>query len=331
MTAGQWATAVLSGSTWIGSAIGVRQALHQGLPIEEVAAKTGIALAILHRWLISLEVLESLDMSVIGDCSPILQEDETSETLYALRQLPLDARSVAARYMLERRLPASAADELIQAIKDCRRLGARDGFTCEPGNALAFKKWQKALFSRLPEERQRYLREGLELAATERVRSLFQRAMEQDFETGSSEKERSGPTPWHITMRWVGTKNPWPRLIPYCDDLQLVGDLRLQEMQPRKSDGLWYDVPAGRYVAVPGWPEVVRLSSPIAVPYSASIAPLLGMVFPGEDNALLIIETHCEEPDTPLGKIALVVRRVADDSALPFPPDDDGADLDFLD
>lgn len=359
----QWAATVLTGSTWRDSAIAVREALRQGVALDVVAEQTGIKLAILHEWSVALDVYDSLDMTIIGEAvRSRLDEDGTNETLYALRQLPRDARSGAARYLLEHRLPAAGADGLIQAIKDCRRLGVREGFTCEPGNALAYQKWQMARCTALPDDRQRYLREGLELAETEAVHALLQQALIREMGSGPLWKDRAGwARPDLLPVRWVGARDPWPRLIPYYDDLHLLGRKPLPTILPENPDGhcgLWHDLPAGRYVAVPGWPEVARLRRPVAVSCAASAVPFLGSGFvAGEETVLLVIETCCggpeagavflerqgeavravvsgaEEhprPDALLGKVILVVRRMADGSTSPFAVVDDEADEDIL-
>lgn len=324
----QWVTGVLTGPTWRDSALALLEARRQGGSLDEISGQTGIALAVLHRWLVALDVYESLEMAVIGDAlKPRLDEDEVSEILYALRILPRDARSHAARYLLEHRLPATAADGLIQAIKDCRRLGSREGFTCEPGNALAYQKWRMACCSTLPGDRQRYLREGLELAETADVRALFEQAPDRGALREALEARPDVP------MRIVGAGDPWPRLVPYHDG-------RSEGEGSEGSPHIWHDLPAGRYVAMPGWPEVAGLLRPIAISCTASAIPLSGREPVADDeNVLLLVETCCEkpepgdilvegrgetirigvmgsgwhpQPDTLLGKVALVVRRIDD-------------------
>lgn len=357
-------TAVLNGLTWRDSAITLREVRRQGLSLDVVATETGIAMAVLHQWLVALDVYESLDMTAVGDdVKPHLDEDGASEMLYALRHLPLDARSGAARYLLEHRRPA-AAGSLIQAIKDCRRLGVREGFTCEPGNALAYQKWQMARCSVLPDDRERYLREGLGLAETEAVRVLFHGALTRETGSGQLGKSRIGAVRLDLSVRWVGARDPWPRLMPYYDGLHLLGRTDTPVVLPERADGclhLSYEVPAGRYVAVPGWPEVAGLIQPVAVACAATTLSFPGSglaVGEDEENVLLVIETSygepevdtvflvrqgetvCAEvivagerpqPDTLLGKVALVVRRMKHGAAFPFAVVDDEAYEDFLD
>ncbi len=302
---------ILAGPTWRDTAVAVREALRQGQSLEQVAGRAGIAVRVLHQWLVACDVYDGLDTTVIGGAlRPRLDEDEAAEILYALRQLPRDDRSAAARYLLERGLPAAAAEGLVQAIKDCRRLGREapfDAFTCEPGNALAFRKWRRARFAGDPGERRRCLEEGLALAETETVRALFRQALNQEIPMPG----RPRPAPPRLPVRSSGADALWPRPVPYFDNPALLG--RTFQMAPPVPAGgppvpVQY-LPAGRYVTLPPWPEVARLRWPAAISWAAPALPFpLGpaAASAGDRTVLLVVETWPADPEPEPGAVILV-------------------------
>ncbi len=345
--------AVVAGPTWRHSAEAIRDALARGLSVSVLAARAGIAEAVLHRWRVALEVCDTLDAAALGEVAlSRLDAEGTDEILYALRRLPRDVRTAAARYLLERQLPAAAAETLVEALLECRRSGAAEGFPCVPGDALAFRRWLQARSSTLPAERERYLREGLALAETEPVRERFRAALAQEM------SGRAGGRPLRtaaVPVRWADPAHALPRLVPYLPDPGELGR-GAPAWAPLGREGpawAWYEVPGGRYVALPGWPEVTGLVRPVAVPCPAALLPVAGL---GQASppapVLVVVETggtapaagevwflRQEEavvarvigpegptaPEVPVGRVALVVSRAARASAA----DEDGeADLD---
>lgn len=308
----QRVAAILGAATWRKSTLAVREALRQGESLERVAEQIGIASGVLHRRMVAWDVWNSLDLSGLGNqARSRLEEEEIPEILYALRQLPGQDRTAALRYLLERGLPATVAEGVVEAIKECRRLSRQaplSGFPCHPGDALALRKWRQSQFAMDPQERRGCLKEGLDLAETGDVRALFRRALGQEGEPTS---ERPPVLPFRLRGRWMGPGAPWPRPVPYLEDPLQLRHLQAQA-GPVRADGARFsawDLPAGRYVALPLWPEVAGLRRPVVLAGGSRSIPLPAEAAAWEEEGLLVVETRPGE--TQPGAVVLTLQEGA--------------------
>lgn len=262
---GRWSASILDQPSWRSSAGLIREAMGQGHPLETIAEQTGVANRILHQWLVAEEVYNVLDWKVIGESlRPQLEREEGVEILYSLRRIPLEDRSAAVRWLLERQLPASASEGLVQAIKDCRRFTRAEKagpFTCEPQNALAFQKWRQARVTTDPAERRRHLEEGLLLTDSEDVRALFQQAVIQEGAQPNVPRRQELPWP---PVRRMGSEDR-PIIMPYVEDPALLADTPPAVPSPSETPSLSVWIPAGRYAVLPKWPELIGIRRPAAV------------------------------------------------------------------
>lgn len=174
------------GLPWHERAVAMRALQKQGFTPEQVSSRTHIDTVTLHRYLIALTVWESLRKLPVEEA--LLQDFAQGrlERLYHLRELTLEWRGPAARYMWQKRLDPLAARELVQALHDYQRNAAAAraaGFGPEPGNALAYRRWTHAQREKNPRQRDRLLREAIVCAQSEDLRQKLWAELKQRHET----------------------------------------------------------------------------------------------------------------------------------------------------
>ncbi|CAB1129095.1 protein of unknown function [Candidatus Hydrogenisulfobacillus filiaventi] len=258
-----WVTEVLGARSWPARVRRLQAVLAGGVPADRVAGELGVGAGLLREWTTALLVLESLDTSrwAVEERRALEAEDAVG-ALYQLRELAVPEREAAARFLAARRFRGVPVEELVQALKDCRRRGRPPG-GCRPGTELARRRWRQAAAHPDPGMRARYRAEAEAYAGPDAA------ALEAP----------AGPVRPQVAVRaWSGAPAA-PRLVPYRP---VPGP----EPVPLLPPGGLATVPEGTYLALPPWPELQALQRPLAVPCPAGFGPC----GPGRE-ALLVVET----------------------------------------
>jgi hypothetical protein len=178
-----------------------------------------------------------------------------SDILYELRILTQTERAATAELVLEKKLDADEVHDITKAIKEFSRLSTPpEGFSNNPGDAIAYQSWKLARQKSDLQERSRLIARGLRFAQSDAARRAMEKLL-TDFTVAPSK-----PAPLMPVYRLESVEE-LPRVLPVVGKLPLSKtDLQavplVDELEPFN---LVQFSGQGAWIALPGW-QVIRLA-----------------------------------------------------------------------
>lgn len=205
-----------------------------------------------------------------------------SDILYELRILTQAERVGGATLIWQHQLDVEAAHEVARAIKDFSRLPRLpEGFTTEPGDAVAYQCWKFARQKEDLQERSRLIARGLRFAQSETARRQIEKLL-TDF---TVVKARPAP---RLPLYRLESAEELPRILPVAGRLPLApADLRavplVEESGPFR---LVQHVGSCAWVPVPGWQVILNAEDPVGLLASSD---QVGLEVAGNPEELLVV------------------------------------------
>jgi len=259
---------------------------------------------------------------------PVLQyfQQKGSDRLYEFRILATAERAAAAEFVVAQNLDANEAHELAKAMKDLFRMRMLpEGFSRQPGDAIAYQCWKTARQHNDLQDRSRLIAKGLKFAQTPGAREAIERLL-TDF---TVVPKRPAPI---LPVYRLESAEDLPRVLPVVGELPLsAADLQAVPITDETEPfGMVKFAGQGAWVLVPGWQVVRSAEDPVAILGTSDQLP---NPVPGPPEAVLIIVDRSQRqwdadsyfladlgsqleiqwletaPDVPLlGRVLLVVR-----------------------
>lgn len=193
-----------------------------------------------------------------------------SDILYEFRILSQSDRVKAATLAMSQQIDADEAHLIAKSIRDFSRLRQiPEGFSDQPGDAIAYDCWRLARQQADLQERSRLIGRGLRYAATSEARRLLEKLL-SDF---SVEKKISAPA---LPLYRLEQTDEMPRIVPVMGQWPLAAD-DLTTIPFVDSEGSFQIIRyegIAAWFAVPGWQVVVQAEDPIAFLASSAELPL---------------------------------------------------------
>jgi Rubisco Assembly chaperone C-terminal domain/Rubisco accumulation factor 1 alpha helical domain/Rubisco accumulation factor 1 helix turn helix domain len=184
-----------------------------------------------------------------------------SDVLYELRLLTHEERTAAAELAFNQKIDCDEAKEIARAIKDFSRFGTPpDGFTYDPGDAVAYQSWKLAKQNTDLQVRSRLIAKGLKFATTPTARKKIEELL-VDF---TVDPKRPAPT---LPFYRLESEDELPRIVPVVGQLPLTPQ-DLQGVPIVQEVGSFRMVKfAGEqaWVPLPGWQVILAANDPVAL------------------------------------------------------------------
>ena len=184
-----------------------------------------------------------------------------SDILYELRILTQTDRAVAAELVLEKNIDVEEVREVAKALREFSyRNEPPEGFSDNPGDAVAYHYWQLARQKSDLQARSRLIAQGLRFrygrTATQQIEKLL-----TDF---SVVKSRPAPT---LPIYRLESESEVPYIIPVAGQLPLpVEDYKAVPVSvPEGPFGLVKFSGTGAWAPVPGWQVILKAEDPVAL------------------------------------------------------------------
>ena len=183
-----------------------------------------------------------------------------SDILYEFRILGQGDRVKGATLAMEQKIDADEAHLVAKSIRDYSRLKKKpEGFSEQPGDAVAYESWRLARQKDDLQERSRLIARGLQYAATPDARKQLEKLL-TDF---SVIKAKEAP---RLPLYRLEQNDELPRVLPVLgqwplkvDDLSIVPVLAEEgEFRIVRHEG------ASAWFAIPGWQVISQAEDPIA-------------------------------------------------------------------
>ncbi len=209
-----------------------------------------------------------------------------SDILYEFRILTQVDRIAAAALVIAKKLDTDDAHELARATKDFSRLSVcPDGFTNNPGDAVAYYCWKSARQQSDMQSRSRLIAKGLKFAYSEDARQQIERLL-VDF---SVVPQRPAPT---LPVYRLESAQDLSRVLPVVGQLPLAAD-ELRAVPLVDEVGPFRMVQfsgTGAWVAVPGWQVILAAEDPVTVMCQTTDLPTAGAkTLAGQVEEVLVV------------------------------------------
>ena len=184
-----------------------------------------------------------------------------SDILYELRILTQTDRAVAAELVLEKNIDVEEVREVAKALREFSyRNEPPEGFSDNPGDAVAYHYWQLARQKSDLQARSRLIAQGLRFAHSESARQQIEKLL-TDF---SVVKSRPAP---NLPIYRLESESEVPYIIPVAGQFPLpVEDYNAVPVSvPEAPFGIVKFSGTGAWAPVPGWQVILQAEDPIAL------------------------------------------------------------------
>lgn len=312
--------------SWVEWGQAIAQLQKAGYKLEQIFEETGIEAVQQNQIVVASQVYTSI---VNADApEPVLEyfQRKGSDRLYEFRILAAAERTAAAEFVVAQNLDADEAHELAKAIKDMSRMRTLpEGFSRQPGDAIAYQCWKTARQHNDMQDRSRLIAKGLKFAQTAGAREAIERLL-TDF---TVVPKRTAPI---LPVYRQESVEELPRIIAVVGELPLsAADLQAVPITDETEPfSMVKFAGQGAWVPVPGWQVVRSAEDPVAILATSDQLP---NPLPGQAEAVMIIVDRSQRqwdadsyfladmgsqleiqwletaPDIPLlGRVLLVVR-----------------------
>ncbi|MGK7902549.1 MAG: RuBisCO accumulation factor 1 [Hormoscilla sp.] len=312
--------------SWVEWGHAIAQLQKSGYKPAQIFEDTGIEAVQQNQIVVASQVYTSILNANAPE--PVLQyfQQKGSDRLYEFRILAGAERAAAAEFVVAQNLDADEAHDLARAMKDLSRMRTLpEGFSRQPGDAIAYQCWKTARQHNDLQDRSRLIAKGLKFAQTPGAREAIERLL-TDF---TVVPKRPAPI---LPVYRLESAEELPRVIPVVGELPLsAADLQAVPITDETPPfSMVKFAGQGAWVPVPGWQVVRSAEDPVAIlatsdqlpnPVSGPPEPVLIIVdrsqrqwdadsyFLADLGSQLEIQWSETAPDIPLlGRVLLVVR-----------------------
>ena len=297
-----------------------------GYSPQQIFEETGFEPVQQNQIIVAAQVYDSIVAAGAAETTRSHFQQKGSDVLYELRILTQTDRAAAAELVLEKNIDADEVREVAKALREFSyRHEPPDGFSNQPGDAVAYHYWLLARQKSDLQARSRLIAQGLRFAHSDSARQQIEKLL-TDF---TVVKSRPAPT---LPIYRLESEAEVPYIIPVAGQLPLsVEDFKAVPVSlPEAPFGVVKFSGVGAWAPIPGWQVILQADDPIALlaqsnqlPKYANdqIEPVLIVVDRGqrEWNANsyfltdlageLQIQWFEQEPQPPLlGRIILIMR-----------------------
>lgn len=239
--------------TWVEWGEAISKLQKAGYRSGQIFEETGIEAVQQNQIVVASQVYASIVTA--GAPEPVLQyfQQKGSDRLYEFRILTQPERAAAAEFVVSQNLDADEARELAKAIKELSWIQVLpEGFSRQPGDAIAYQCWKSARQQNDLQERSRLIAKGLKFAQTPEARQQIEQLL-TDF---TVVPKRSAPM---LPLYRLESAEELPRIIPVVGELPLtVADLQAVPLTDETEPfNMVQFAGSGAWVPLPGW-QVVR-------------------------------------------------------------------------
>lgn len=205
-----------------------------------------------------------------------------SDILYELRILSQEDRARLAELVLQKGLDTDDAHEAAKAVKDFSRLSSiPEGFTRQPGDAIAYQAWKLARQKSDLQERSRLIARGLRFAQSDGARQAIEQLLTDFTVTPAKNAPR-------LPIYRLESDEELPRTLPVVGKLPLTkADFQavplVEEVAPFnivKFSG------TAAWVPVPGWQVILTAEDPVVILCDSQQLP---SPLPGQPEEVLVV------------------------------------------
>lgn len=228
---------------------------------QEIFEATGFEPIQQNQVIVGSQVYNSL---VKGGASEEVQSyysQRGSDVLYELRLLTEEERASAAELTFKHKVDADEVKEVARAIKDFSRLrNLPEGFSADPGDAVAYQTWKQARQKSDLQLRSRFIAKGLKFAHTDSARKKIEQLL-TDF---TVVPQRPAPL---LPFYRLESEAEMSRVVPVVGELPLTPD-DLKAVPLVEENGPFNMVKfegAGAWVPLPGWQVVLAAEDAVVI------------------------------------------------------------------
>lgn len=247
--------------TWAEWASACAQLQKAGYSPQQIFEETGFEPIQQNQIVVAGQVYSSILNVGVADEVRSRFERTGSDTLYEFRILTETDRAAAATLVVEKGIDSEGAKEVARALKDYSWLSKLpEGFTADPGDAVAYHYWKLARQQSDLQARSRLIANGLRFASSPEARLQIEKLL-TDFTV-----TRSRPAPLLPFYR-LDSEDELPRVLPVVGKLPL-SPADLQAVPVVEETGAFGFVRfegSGAWVGVPGWQVVLAAEDPVAI------------------------------------------------------------------
>lgn len=268
--------------TWVEWGKSCQTLQKAGYDPQAIFEETGFEPIQQNQVIVAAQVYSTLVSGGASDAVRTHFQQRGSDILYELRVLSQEDRVTVAELILEKRLDADDAKEVVKAVKEFSRFGAsQDTFSNHPGDMVAYQCWRLARQKSDLQERSRLIARGLKFAHSDGGRQQLEQLL-TDF---SVHKSRSTP---RLPVYRLESADEMPRVLPVVGKLPLTkADLQaVPLLEETGAFRLVHFTGTGAWVPVPGWQVIRHAEDPVVV---LSDSDRLPTPLPGKPEEVLVV------------------------------------------
>ncbi|MDY7015301.1 MAG: RuBisCO accumulation factor 1 [Cyanobacteriota bacterium] len=246
---------------WVQWGHACQQLQQAGYLASAIFEETGFEASQQNLVIVAAQVYESLAQAGMSEEGLAYYQGPRSDVLYEFRLLNQSQRSAAASFAMEKQLDVDEAKEAVRAIKEFARLSLLpEGFSRDPGDAVAFQCWQRARGKKDLQERSRLIAKGLKFASSPSARAQIERLL-SDFTVVPTARAPMlplyRPEEEEELSRIIPVAGEWPleravfEAVPQSEPMEPFGRVRFSG--------------TGSFLPVPGWQAILKAADPVAI------------------------------------------------------------------
>lgn len=266
-----------------------------GMNPQQIFEETGFEPIQQNQIIVAMQVYQSMLAEGVNEATAAHFQERGSDSLYELRILSQTDRAKTAEFVLQHRLDSDEVREIIKPIKEYSyRKENPEGFSCEPGDAVAFHFWKLARQKSDLQERSRLIAQGLRFVHSPSARQQIEKLL-MDF---SVVKSRPAP---RLPLYRLESETELPRILPVVGELPLtVEDLKAVPLAvPEEPFGLVKFSGTGAWVPIPGWQVILQAEDPIVLLLRLNQLPHAPVDAPAEQVLVIVDRAQREwNPDS---------------------------------
>lgn len=247
--------------TWAEWATACAQLQKAGYSPQQIFEETGFEPIQQNQIIVAGQVYSSVVSVGVADEVRSRFQQTGSDTLYEFRILTESDRAAAATLVVQKGIDSEGAKEVARALKDYSwQSKLPEGFTADPGDAVAYHYWKLARQQSDLQARSRLIAQGLRFASSPDARSQIEKLL-TDFTV-----TRSRPAPLLPFYR-LDSEDNLPRVLPVVGKLPLsAADLQaVPVVEESGAFGFVRFEGSGAWVGVPGWQVILAAADPVAI------------------------------------------------------------------
>ncbi|MBE9115155.1 hypothetical protein IQ249_04505 [Lusitaniella coriacea LEGE 07157] len=247
--------------TWVDWGKACHQLQKAGYLTAQIFEETGFEGSQQNLVIVAAQVYESLTKVDASEALLSYCRGPRSDVLYEFRILGQSQRLAAAKLAMEKQLDVDDAKEVARAIKQFSRFSrSPEGFSSDPGDAVAYQCWQRARSKKDLQARSRLIAKGLRFAQSSTARERIEQLL-SDFTVVSAQRAPLLP------LYRLQEEEQIPRVIPVAGEMPLTPkDIEaIAKVEKIEPFGMVQYSGSGAYVPIPGWQAVLRAEDPVAL------------------------------------------------------------------